>query len=560
MRAASRFLLLASAVAFGGVLPGQAQAPIALKVDASAGRHAIDPNIYGIVSYGLEPALARELKLPHVRWGGNGTSRYNWQVDASNSGFDWFFTGGSGVDHPKPSGSADTMVRTFKAAGAQSLITIPILPYVNRSSTWNCSFPVSIYGPQQATNPYVHPNGTDCGNSLSPVGDQLLDTNVLSNHVENSTTLQMGWVQHLIRTFGPASLGGVGFYQLDNEPGGWNNTHRDVQPQRATYATIVALGQQYAAAIKAVDPTAKVMGPSDYSLGGWIGETIEQNGLFAGQYYLRQMAAADLAQHRRRLDYFDEHYYFQFSNPAEQLASTRTLWDITYNGGTWVEQYAFNGPMQLIPRFKDWIAKGYPGTRLAFSEYSIDSGSKAITDALAEADVLGIFGREGVDFASMWNAPQATEPVAYAFRLFRNFDGAGAQFGETGVQATSTNEAQLAVFGAERSADGALTLLVLNKTDATVPSTLTLEGFSPAATAAAYRYSGADLTRIHRLPDASVAANHIKAQFPAYSATVFVFTGRVVKTPAQPLRPCVLKRMPNIRQCPHGSRIASELD
>ena len=39
----------------------------------------------------------------------------------------------------------------------------------------------------------------------------------------------------------------------------------------------------------------------------------------------------------RLLDYFDEHYYFNFSDAASQLASTRTLWDATYNGGTWVE-------------------------------------------------------------------------------------------------------------------------------------------------------------------------------------------------------------------------------
>ena len=451
-----------------------AQTPMRLQVDVTASRHAIDPNIYGIVSYGLDATFAAEIKVPNVRWGGDGTSRYNWQVDSSNSGFDWYFMGGSGSSSPTPSGSADAMIRTYKAAGAQSLITIPILPYVNKSAAWTCSFPISVYGPQQSVNPYVHPSGDNCGNSLTSAGDQLTDTNIGSNHIENSTALQMGWVQHLNATFGAAKEGGVRYYQLDNEPGGWSNTHRDVQPNHMPYPQVAALGEQYAAAVKAVDPGALVLGPSDFTLGGWIGTTTEQSGQFAGQYYLQQMAAAGTAGHRRLLDYFDEHYYFQFANADQQLASTRTLWDTTYNGGTWVEQYVFQGPMQLIPRFKQWIKQAYPGTKLAFSEYSIDSGNKAVTDAVAEADVLGIFGRQGVDFANMWNAPQPTDPIAYAFRLYRNYDGAGAQFGETGVKATSADQTQLSMYAAQRGVDGVVTVVVLNKTAAAITSTLTV--------------------------------------------------------------------------------------
>ncbi len=190
-------------------------------------------------------------------------------------------------------------------------------------------------------------------------------------------------MRHLVQRFGRANAGGVRFYQLDNEPFGWANTHRDVEPVQPSYAVIASLGEQYAAAIKGQDPSARILGPSDFTLGGWIGDTGQQNGLFAGQYYLQQMAAYALEAKRRLLDYFDEHYYFTFSDAASQLASTRTLWDPTYNGGTWVEQYVFDGPMQLIPRFRQWIGQYYPGTRLAFSEYSIDSGQKLITDALA---------------------------------------------------------------------------------------------------------------------------------------------------------------------------------
>jgi hypothetical protein len=494
-------------------------------VDVQANRVAINPNIYGIANYGLDTTFAAEIAVPNVRWGGDGTTRYNWQVDSSNSGFDWYFMGGSGNSNPTPSGSVDQMITTYKQAGAVSLITIPIIPYVNKSAASTCSFPVTTYGAQQYVNPYV----TNCGNSIAgannpnyAVGTQMLDTDITMNHIDNTSALQEGWVQHLVSTFGTAAAGGVPFYQLDNEPGGWGNTHRDVEPNGQPYTQIVKLGQQYAAVVKEVDPTAAVLGPSDFTLGGWIGTPSAQDGLFAGQYYLQQMAAYQAANGTRILDYFDEHYYPQFSNVATQLASTRTLWDPTYNGGTWVEQYYFYGPMDLIPRFKQWIGQYYPGTKLAFSEYSVDSGNKLITDALAEADMLGIFGAYQVDFANMWNTPKPTDPIAYAFRLYRDYDGAGGRFGETELQAVTTDQTQLAIYASQRTSDGAVVLVILNKTTAAIETTLALANFVPSGNATAYSYTAANLTQIVSQGSVSISDGTLSYGFPAYSATVIV--------------------------------------
>jgi Glycoside hydrolase family 44 len=515
------YVLLVACLAFNFGRAATAQTPT-LSVDAASGQHLINPNIYGIVNYGLSAEFAEEIKVPNIRWGGDGTTRYNWEVDSSNSGFDWYFMGGNGESNPVPSGSADLMINTYKPAGAKALITIPIIPYVNSTSESTCSFPTSIYGAQQSTNPYTHPKGEDCGNSLSANGKQLVDKDILANHVPNTTTLQHGWVQHLVDTFGTAAHGGVPFYQLDNEPGGWANTHRDIEPKEPPYSTIVSLGQRYAAMIKQVDPSAMVMGPSDFTFGGWIGTPSQQNNLFAGQYYLQQMALYNQKTGSRVLDYFDEHYYPQFSSPASQLASTRTLWDPTYNGGTWVEQYEFHGPLQLIPRFHQWISQYYPGTKLAFSEYSIDSGKKQITDALAEADVLGIFGQQAVDFANMWNAPASTDPIAYAFRLFRNYDGKGGQFGETSVSAVSSIPGNLSIYAAERSTDRALTIVVINKTTAEIQTNVKLSHYTPVGAAEVYRYSGANLKQITAQGVTPIVAGEISYNFPAYSATVFV--------------------------------------
>jgi hypothetical protein len=433
--------------------------------------------------------------------------------------------GGNGEATATPSASADLMINTYKAASnAHALLTIPIIPYVNKSAAWTCSFPVSVYGAQQSTNPYVHPNGDNCGNSITTGGVQLLDNNIYANHIDNTVALQQGWLQHLLSTFGTAANGGVPYYQLDNEPGGWSNTHRDVEPNQPDYNTIINLGQQYAAMIKQTDPSAKVFGPVDFTLGGWIGTPSQQDNLYAGQYYLQQMAAYDQANHRRILDYFDEHYYGGGSTDAAELGSTRALWDPTFNSGSWVEQYYFDGPMMLLPRFQNWIQTYYPGTKLAVSEYSFSSGTNPLVDALTEADVLGIYGRQSLDFANLWTVPQPTDPVAYSFRLYRNYDGAGGQFGDTSVNSTSTDQGQLSVYGALRSSDGALTVIAINKTTSAIQTGLTLANFTSNATATVYTYSNANLALIVAGTPLAVVSNSLNYNFPAYSATVFVFT------------------------------------
>jgi hypothetical protein len=77
-----------------------AQNSLSLSVDVTADRHSISPDIYGMNDYALDPALAKELRIPVERWGANHTSRYNWLVDSSNSGDDFFFVGGGDNKNP----------------------------------------------------------------------------------------------------------------------------------------------------------------------------------------------------------------------------------------------------------------------------------------------------------------------------------------------------------------------------------------------------------------------------------------------------------------------------
>jgi hypothetical protein len=177
------------------------------------------------------------------------------------------------------------------------------------------------------------------------------------------------------------------------------------------------------------------------------------------------------------------------------------------------------------------VAANYPGTKVAVTEYNFGA-LNSLNGALTQADVLGIFGREGADLATLWAPPSSTDPGTYAFRMYRDYDGNGGQFGDISVSSTSTDQGRLAVYGARRSGDGALTLMVVNKTGTDLTAPVTVTGTMPGRTAQVYRYSGADLTSIAHAPDATFDnTGTLSATFPANSITELVVADTVAPGP-----------------------------
>jgi hypothetical protein len=136
--------------------------------------------------------------------------------------------------------------------------------------------------------------------------------------------------------------------------------------------------------------------------------------------------------------------------------------------------------------------------------------------------VLGIFGREQLDFADMWSPPAPTDPIAYSFRMFRNYDGNGGQFGDTSVSAVSSDQGTLSIYAAQRSADNAATVLVINKTTAAIASAISFANLILPSSAQVYTYSAANLTSIVHAANASIANSSVSYSFPGYSAVLFV--------------------------------------
>ena len=114
----------------------------------------------------------------------------------------------------------------------------------------------------------------------------------------------------------------------------------------------------------------------------------------------------------------------------------------------------------LIPRMKQLIDTNYPGTKFSITEWS-STADGDITGGLVTADVLGIFGRYGVDAATYWATPDAKGPVGLAYWLYR---GSGTYFGSKTAQVNFATSNAANTYGIYAATEGnKLSLVILNK-------------------------------------------------------------------------------------------------
>jgi len=515
-----------------------AQNPTAtVVVDANANRHAIDPRVYG-VAYGTTTQLS-DLNVPLNRYGGNNSSRYNWLLNADNRDQDWYFE--SIGDTSAVAGErGDTFISTTQAAGARAMITIPMLDWVaklgaNRSKL--ASFSQSKYGAQNGNDAQWFP---DAGNGILKSNGQYVTGNDPNDaNVASTSSHQQQWVQHITSTFGLASATAPRYYILDNEHSIWHSTHRDVHPTGATMDEVLARIKDYAAQIRGTDPNALIVGPEEWGWSGYFYSGYDQQygslhgwsflpdrNNHAGADYLPWLLGQLKADGRHLLDVFTVHYYPQgaeFSNDVSTTTqvlrnkSTRSLWDPNYVDQSWI-----GTQVMLIPRLRGWVnANYYPGTPIGITEYNWGA-EPYINGATTQADILGIFGREGLDLAARWTTPDASTPTYKAIKIYRNYDGNKSTFGDTSVSASGPNPDNVAVFAAQRTADSALTVMVINKyLSGNTPVSLALNNFAGNGTAQVYQLTSSNA--ITRLTDLSFSGTAPAFTAPPQSITLLVF-------------------------------------
>jgi hypothetical protein len=521
---------------------------VSVTIDVLNNRHTISSYVYG-GAYPQDSPTITDSGLSVVRWGGNSTSRYNWQLFTYNAANDYFFEDFNYSEIGD--GSSTQFVTDVKNAGSHPLMTMVMLPWVAQSaengSNGHWSFSVAKYGAQCAVDPYNTDAGdglkTDCSTTLTanpndanvPILDQPGTNDPPGSVYRNQ------WAAALAAAFGTAPH----FYNMDNEIDIWGSTQRDVHPAPTAYDEMRDTFVAEATALKGWDPQAIRFGPVSCCWWFyWNGADGTDKGAHAGvdllPWWLNEVYWEDKVAGTRSVDVLDVHAYpdgpdtstwSQAQKQALAVRIYRDYWDPTYvsESGTINQMWAtFIQPNKTIPlripRIRATANMIYPGTPISFTEWSAAfAGESDFSTALGDADAYGILGRERVYLASRWTAPAPTNPNYLALKLFTNYDGAHHAFATTSVSDTNSGDPDLfSSYAALNSTGKTLTLLILNKDPSnTVQAQFTMNGFTPKQVTS-YTLASTNPTQIVASKTTSWSPTVTVAP---YTATLLVVTG-----------------------------------
>lgn len=446
-----------------------------ITIDATTSK-PISPFIYGV---NFPDWKKLGVPAPLSRQGGNRMTAYNWETNASNAGSDWHHQNDGYLgESNEPGWTVKEHVLPALKNGAAALVTVPTAGYVAADKKAD--------GDVNKTPNYLSSRFLK---SLpeKPGGKWASKPNTSDKFVYQDEFV--AWTQKL-RKGKEQKI----WYSLDNEPDLWAHTHARIVPKPLGYSEFLANNVAFAKGIRKAAPQALIFGPANY---GWQGfrtfqDAPDAKGRDFIEFYLAGMKKAGEQQKVKLLDVLDIHFYPEAqgdgtrittdkSTPGLDLArvnAPRSLWDPSYVEKSWIAENLGGKPIVLLPRVQAQIAKVWPSTKLAITEYDY-GGGKSASGLVAQADVLGVYGRFGVFAACHWGInPEKTSLVA-AFRAFLAFDGANAKFGDRGLPVKGVDPAKLSVYAAlDSKSKNRMTLMVISRTSSAQEVSLHLKGFA----------------------------------------------------------------------------------
>ena len=501
---------------------------VTLSLDSNLARHPISPSIYGYNADYLSQAPAG---TTWMRLGGNRWTAYNWETNASNAGRDYLYESDAFLASSTSPGAAMLpSLGNAQSGNAGILTTIPMQGWVSADEAG----PVDINAPNISR---FYPIAARKGSAFSATPD-LTDHLVYADELAFVTA--SAWSSS--KPFG---------FLLDNEPDLWSYTHPEIEKSAVTYRELFDKSIATSSALKDAVPSALVYGPVSY---GWAGFQNLQGASDSNQYdgdfldsYLQAMEAESRAQGRRLLDALDLHWYTEArdtngervtddNNSASMVAarvqSPRSLWDSSYVESSWITTYTTNHTgIQLLPRMLAKIAASFPGTRLSISEYN-HGGGDDISGAVTQADVLGIFGQQGLQGANFWALLNDESYTFGAFRAFRDYDNAGSAFGDTSFAATSSNIAAVSVYASFDAGNAnRLVIVAINRDSAAHTAKILLKHTVPMGhytvwqiAAPATQNAGSVIPQQTKQSTALPGTNGLTVALPAMSVNTIVLT------------------------------------
>lgn len=512
---------------------------------------SISSSIYG-VNYppaNLWALLGNHLAM--IREGGNRWSAYNWENNASNAGHDYQYSSDNNLVSSLPPslqslpGEAVLVpLQDAQAKGMAAMVSVPMQDYVAADESG--PVPQAQWAVTPGLTTYAHWN-VNLPRSGNPSG---------APNIGDKYVYQDQFVYWLETTLPTASRTAPIFYCLDNEPGLWPTTHPEVHPAQPTYVELIRRTTDYASMIKDANPNALVFGPVSW---GWTDYVSLQNAPDAAahtgpdgswdflDYYLETVKTESQNQGRRLVDVLDIHWGPQdTANQATGPSLTQTqlngivqgprsLWDPTYKEDSWVTNdvlapYQAIGGYEgipwitLIPRMKKKISDHYPGTKLALSEYYM-GGTYNIAGGIAQADALGIFGREGVFAATRWGDMSGTNNYfPGAFAMYLNYDGAGGRVGDQSVPVTDTDTVDTSVYAMTDSViSNQIWVVAMNKTANALPVRITVGSGTSFNAYAVFQLTAAAVTP-QFIGKYSMSGGGFYYAMPAYSVSTLVLS------------------------------------
>jgi fibronectin type 3 domain-containing protein len=485
--------------------PVNTPADVTITIDPAKAK-PISPYIYGTNFYSGNTNAPPLLTLD--RDGGNRWTAYNWETNASNAGSDYFYQNDSYLSSSNvPAEAVRGFIAADQGAGMASLVTVQLQGLVSADENG----PVSVANPPDLTRfKQVIDKKSAVSNVPFTVTPPTTDANVYMD--ESLWALD----QKLSGIFG-ASPAHPTFVSLDNEPELWNSTHLEVQGHNpVTSDNYITKTINLSKALKDQFPNVVIFGPVHYGFQGiynWQGElNATPNGAdWFPDKYLQALKTASSAYGKPLVDVYDFHWYAEdydasgarvldlkgtsLTDAQVQLIvqSPRNLWDPTFNDGNNSNPWIFNElggtPINILGRLQAKINVENPGMKIAITEYE-SGGWNHIAGTIAQADNLGIFGSQGVFAASFW-PPGGTYAYALAgFRAFRGFDGANASFGDTSLQATSSNVQDVVVYvSLDSNTPGRVVFVALNRS--TSAKVTVINGQALSGTAHLYQMTAA---------------------------------------------------------------------
>ena len=471
---------------------------ISLTIDGHV-RKAISPYVYGINRF---PGAAQPQKMFTLdRAGGNRWTAYNWETNASNAGSDYNYQSDDYFGGGAPAETVRRYIEADQKEKIASLITVQLQGLVAADT----SGPTSV-APAIDAKRFKEVVFEKKSLSAEPFTETPSTTDPYVYMDEFLWAVDRKFPNRDI--FGANPKAAPVFVSLDNEPELWNNTHKEIQGTTPVPADLyIHKSLRLAAALKAQFPNLVIFAPAHYGfygIYGWQGgvkATTDGPDWFVDRYARAVQAASKSAGHLL-IDVYDIHWYTeatdstghrvtQFGGPTLSddqvqalVQSPRSLSDPGYVEKSWITK-SIGAPINLIGRLQSKLKAAAPGMKRAVTEYN-NGGGQHIAGTIAEAETLGIFGSSGVFAACLWPMGNNEPYIVAGFRAFRNYDGNGANFGDIGLAAKSSDVEKISVYASADSEHPARTVLVIiNKSP--VARAVTVAGIKDGATARLFR-------------------------------------------------------------------------